>query len=202
MLDFNILNKLKKHIPDSVITQIPDAAIQFNITTTLRLAHFLSQCAHESGNFNTVEENLNYSARGLLNTFPSHFTTAEASVYARQPAKIGARVYASRNGNGVEATGDGYRYRGRGFIQLTGKANYANFTKFIGVDVVTSPDLVAIKFPLASAAFFFDSNKIWAVCDKGSTEDIVTRVTSKVNGGTIGLDERIKYFKLYIALLS
>ena len=202
MLDVQLLDKLKGHVPDAVIAQIPDAAAKFNISSALRLAHFLAQCAHESGGFKHVEENLNYSADGLKNTFPTHFSTSECATYARHPDKIGARAYANRNGNGDEASGDGYTYRGRGYIQLTGKANYAHFAQFIGVDVVANPDLVATEYPLASAAFFFDAHGLWPSCDGGATDDAVTHVTRKVNGGINGLDERIKFFRQFNALLA
>jgi putative chitinase len=196
------LEKLKGHIPDAVITQIPETAKKFNITNNLRLAHFLSQCGHESGNFKAVSENLNYSADGLKKIFGKYFPGNLNESYARQPEKIAARVYASRMGNGDEASKEGFKFRGRGYIQLTGKANYTNFTKFIGEDCVANPDLVATKYPLASAAFFFDSNKLWAICDKGADDATVTAVTKRVNGGTIGLPDRIKHFKEYYNLLK
>jgi putative chitinase len=196
------LEKLKGHIPDAVITQIPETAKKFNITNNLRLAHFLSQCGHESGNFKAVSENLNYSADGLKKIFGKYFPGNLNESYARQPEKIAARVYASRMGNGDEASKEGFKFRGRGFIQLTGKANYTNFTKFIGEDCIANPDLVATKYPLASAAFFFDSNKLWSICDKGADDATVTAVTKRVNGGTIGLADRIKHFKEYYNLLK
>jgi putative chitinase len=196
------LEKLKGHIPDAVITQIPETAKKFNITNNLRLAHFLSQCGHESGNFKAVSENLNYSADGLKKIFGKYFPGNLTESYARQPEKIAARVYASRMGNGDEASKEGFKFRGRGYIQLTGKANYTNFTKFIGEDCVANPDLVATKYPLASAAFFFDSNKLWAICDRGADDATVTAVTKRVNGGTIGLPDRIKHFKEYYNLLK
>ena len=196
------LEKLKGHIPDAVIAQIPETAKKFNITNNLRLAHFLSQCGHESGNFKAVSENLNYSADGLKKIFGKYFPGNLNESYARQPEKIAARVYASRMGNGDEASKEGFKFRGRGFIQLTGKANYTNFTKFIGEDCIANPDLVATKYPLASAAFFFDSNKLWSICDKGADDATVTAVTKRVNGGTIGLPDRIKHFKEYYNLLK
>ena len=196
------LEKLKGHIPDAVIAQIPETAAKFNITNNLRLAHFLSQCGHESGNFKAVSENLNYSADGLKKIFGKYFPGNLNESYARKPEKIAARVYASRMGNGDETTGEGFKFRGRGYIQLTGKNNYTNFTKFIGEDCVSNPDLVATKYPLASAAFFFDSNKLWAICDKGADDATVTAVTKRVNGGTIGLTDRIKHFKEYFNLLK
>jgi putative chitinase len=196
------LEKLKGHIPDAVIAQIPDTAKKFNITTPLRLAHFLAQCGHESGGFKHIQENLNYSADGLKKIFPKYFPGTTADSYAKNPEKIASKVYGGRMGNGDESTKEGYKFRGRGYIQLTGKSNYTNFAKFIGEDTVANPDLVASKYPLASAAFFFDSNKLWAICDKGSDEATVTAVTKRVNGGTIGLADRLKHFKEYFALLS
>ena len=196
------LEKLKGHIPDSVIAQIPETAKKFNITNNLRLAHFLSQCGHESGGFKAVSENLNYSADGLKKIFGKYFPGNLNESYARQPEKIAARVYASRMGNGDETSKEGFKFRGRGYIQLTGKANYTNFTKFIGEDCIANPDLVATKYPLSSAAFFFDSNKLWSICDKGFDDATVTAVTKRVNGGILGLDDRIKHFKEYYNLLK
>jgi len=196
------LEKLKGHIPDAVIAQIPETVAKFNITNNLRLAHFLSQCGHESGGFKAVSENLNYSADGLKKIFGKYFPGNLNESYARQPEKIAARVYASRMGNGDESSKEGFKFRGRGFIQLTGKANYTNFTKFIGEDCIANPDLVATKYPLASAAFFFDSNKLWSICDKGADDATVTAVTKRVNGGILGLQDRIKHFKEYYNLLK
>lgn len=196
------LQNLKGHIPDAVIAQIPDTAKKFNITNPLRLAHFLAQCGHESGGFKAVSENLNYSADGLKKIFGKYFPGNLNESYAKQPEKIASRVYGSRMGNGDESTGEGFKFRGRGYVQLTGKQNYTNFAKFIGEDVVTNPDLVATKYPLASAAFFFDSNKLWSICDKGSDVATVTAVTKRVNGGILGLNDRIKHFNEYYNLLK
>ena len=197
------LENLRGHIPDAVIAQIPDTAAKFNITTPLRLAHFLSQCGHESGGFKAVNENLNYSAKGLMGTFKKYFPTEDvAKRYERKPELIASKVYANRMANGDEASKDGFKFRGRGYIQLTGRDNYTKFSKFIGEDCVNGSDLVATKYPLASAAFFFDSNKLWSICDKGADEATVTAVTKRVNGGTIGLADRLKHFKEYYALLA
>jgi len=193
------LQVLKGHIPDGVIAQIPAIAA---ISNSLRLAHFLAQCSHESESFTVVYENLDYSADGLKTAFPSYFPGQLCESYARNPAKIGARVYANRMGNGDEASGDGYTFRGRGYIQLTGRANYASFGKVVNENTVANPDLVATRYPLASAGFFFDVNKIWAVCDEGSSDAVITAVTKKVNGGTNGLADRTKLFNQYYALLS
>jgi putative chitinase len=196
------IDKLKGHVPDAVIAQIPETAAKFNITNNLRLAHFLAQCGHESGGFKAVSENLNYSADGLKKIFPKYFPGNLAESYARNPEKIASKVYGGRMGNGDETTKEGFKFRGRGYIQLTGKANYTNFAKFIGEDTVANPDLVATKYPLASAAFFFDSNKLWSICDKGADDATVTAVTKRVNGGTIGIIDRIKHFKEYYNLLK
>ncbi len=196
------IERLKGHIPDVVIAQIPDTAKKFNITSNLRLAHFLSQCGHESGGFKAVSENLNYSVDGLKKVFGKYFPGNLAESYAKQPEKIASRVYANRMDNGDEASKEGYKFRGRGYIQLTGKGNYTKFTKFIGEDCIANPDLVATKYPLASAAFFFDSNKLWSICDKGADDATVTAVTKRVNGGTLGLADRIKHFNEYYKLLK
>lgn len=196
------LENLKGHIPDGVLVQIPDTAERFNITNTLRLAHFLSQCGHESSGFKAVKENLNYSSDGLIRIFAKYFKNGLNESYARQPEKIANRVYSNRMGNGDESSGDGYKYRGRGYIQLTGKNNYAEFNKRVDEDILSNPDLVATKYPLASAAFYFDSNNLWKICDKGYSNEVITEVTKRVNGGTIGLSDRIKHFNEYYSLLK
>jgi len=196
------LENLKGHVPDSVLAQIPDTAAKFNITNTLRLAHFLAQCGHESGGFKAVSENLNYSANGLKKIFPKYFPGNLNESYAKQPEKIASRVYGSRMGNGDESSKEGYKFRGRGYIQLTGKSNYSSFDKLVDDDIVGNPDLVATKYPLMSAAFFFNNNSLWSICDRGADDATVTAVTKRVNGGTIGLPDRIKHFKEYYALLK
>jgi len=196
------INTLSKVIPKKVLDQIPGVMEKFSINTPLRLAHFLSQCGHESGGFTLTEENLNYSADGLKRVFPKYFPGNLNESYARKPEKIGSRVYGSRMGNGSEETKEGYKYRGRGYIQLTGKSNYESFGKDIGVDLKTSPDLVATQYPLLSAGWFFHKNKINEISDKGSSDDVVIKVTKRVNGGTIGIADRLKHFKEYYALLK
>ena len=196
------LEALRGHIPDAVIAQIPDTAVKFNITNTLRLAHFLAQCGHESANFKAVSENLNYSADGLKKIFGKYFPGNLNESYARQPEKIAARVYGGRMGNGDEVSKDGFKFRGRGYIQLTGKSNYAAFDKFVDDDILANPDLIATKYPLMSAAFFFNNNKLWSICDQGATNQVVTSVTKRVNGGTIGLPDRIKHFNEFYSLLK
>jgi putative chitinase len=197
------LDKLKGHIPDAVIAMIPDTAAKFGINTPLRLAHFLAQCGHESGGFKATQENLNYSAKGLMGIFKKYFPTeALANAYARQPQKIAAKVYANRMGNGTEASGEGYKFRGRGYIQLTGKENYTAFGKSIGEDMTANPDKVASQYALLSAAWFFSKNGLHKMADEGSSDAVVTKITKRVNGGTIGLADRIKHFKEYYHLLA
>lgn len=197
------LEALSTKLPASVMNEIPLIIEKFGIDGPLRLSHFLSQCAHESGNFKFVKENLNYSADGLRKIFPKYFPTTEiAEKYARQPEKIANKVYGGRMGNGDEASGDGFKFRGRGYIQLTGKDNYAAFDKFVDDDIMADPDLVATKYPLTSAAFFFHKNKLWDVCDKGHGDDIVLAVTKRVNGGTHGLADRQDKFDLFHSTLA
>ena len=197
------LDKLKGHIPDAVLAQIPDTAAKFNITNPLRLAHFLAQCGHESGGWRATSENLNYSSKGLMGIFGKYFPTlALAEQYARKPEAIASRVYGGRMGNGAEATKEGYKFRGRGYIQLTGKDNYKAFDGFVPEDILSNPDLVATKYPLMSAAWFFNKNGLWAICDRGADDMTVTAVTKRVNGGTIGLPDRIKHFNEYYSLLK
>jgi putative chitinase len=197
------LDKLKGHVPQVVIDSIPEVASKFGINTPLRVAHFLAQCGHESGGFRVTQENLNYSAKGLNGIFRKYFPTeASAAAYARQPQKIANKVYANRMANGSEASGDGYKFRGRGYIQLTGRDNYTQFGKAIGVDIPNNPDLVASKYALASAAWFWSKNGLNKLADNGASDTAVTSITKRVNGGTIGLADRIKHFKEYYHLLA
>jgi putative chitinase len=196
------LGALSGKVPANVIAQIPETAAKFGITSNLRLAHFLAQCALESVNFTATVENLNYSAQRIPQVFGKYFRGVDVAPYAHNPQKLGNRVYANRMGNGDEASGDGFNYRGRGYIQLTGKNNYSSFSKFIGEDCVADPDLVAMTYPLASAGFFFNANNIWTICDQGAGEATVTKVTRAVNGGTTGLAERLQNFKLFFGALT
>jgi putative chitinase len=197
------IDKLKGHVPDLVLSQIPSVMSTFQINTPLRLCHFLAQCAHESGNFKVVTENLNYGAKGLLTTFKKYFPTeAKAKEYERKPEKIANLVYANRMGNGPENSGDGFKYRGRGYIQLTGKVNYVAFDKVVADDTVINPDLVATKYPLLSAAWFWNSRTLNMLADKGATELEIAAITRKVNGGKIGLVDRIEHFKEFYGLLK
>lgn len=194
------LENLKGHIPDSVIAQIPETASKFGIDTPLKLAHFLAQCGHESGGFRLTQENLNYSSQGLKNIFPKYFPGNLSESYARNPQKIASKVYGGRMGNGPESTGEGFKFRGRGYIQLTGKDNYTAFGKAINEDLISNPDLVSTKYPLLSAAWFFSKNCLKRCVD--ASDSTVTSVTRCVNGGTIGLPDRLKHFKEYYKLLS
>ena len=197
------LDKLKGHVPDSVIAQIPGIQAKFEINTSLRLAHFLAQCGHESGGFKLVNENLNYGAKGLRGIFAKYFPTdALAAQYERHPEKIANKVYASRMGNKDEASGDGWKFHGRGYIQLTGHDNFKAFSDSIGEDCVANPDLVATKYPLASAAWFFNKNGLHKMADGGANDATVTAITKRVNGGTIGIVDRIAHFNEYYSLLS
>jgi putative chitinase len=197
------LENLKGHIPDSVIAQIPDTAAKFEINTPLRLAHFLAQCGHESGGFKLTKENLNYSAKGLNGIFKKYFPTLESALlYERKPEKIANKVYGGRMGNGDETTGDGSKYCGRGFIQLTGKDNYTAFGKSINEDIASNPEKVSSNYALLSAAWFFNKNGLHKMADGGASDAVVTSITKRVNGGTIGLEDRIKHFKEFYNLLS
>jgi putative chitinase len=197
------LESLRGHIPDAVIKQIPDTAAKFQIDTPLRLAHFLAQCGHESGGFRLTKENLNYSAKGLMGIFKKYFPTeALAKSYERQPAKIANKVYGGRMGNGPESTGEGAKFCGRGYIQLTGKDNYTAFGKSINEDILSNPEKVASDYALLSAAWFFNKNGLHKMADEGATDLVVTKITKRVNGGTIGLPDRIKHFKEYYNLLK
>jgi putative chitinase len=172
----------------------------FEIDTPERMAMFIAQTAHESGNFATTEENLNYSAKGLNGIFKKYFPTLEsAASYERKPQMIANKVYGGRMGNGPEASGEGYKYRGRGIIQLTGKDNYRNCGKALGMDLLADPDSVA-KNPVAvlSAGWFWNTRKLNEWADK---EDVVT-VTKKINGGTIGLADRTAHFHHILEVLK
>jgi putative chitinase len=157
-----------------------------------RAAHFFAQTAHETGGFKAFSENLSYGAKGLRGIFGKYFPTdAMAKAYERQPQKIANRVYGGRMGNGVEASGDGWKYRGRGALQLTGKANYQAFSDYIKrPDVVANPDLVAGELCFESALWFFDRNKLWGICDQGINDAAILALTKRINGGTHGLDDR------------
>jgi putative chitinase len=187
-----MLNKLHNKIPIQVLNELGDVMKQFNITNSFRLTHFLAQVAHESGNFRFVRENLNYSTEGLLKVFPRYFDRNTAPLYARKPEQIANIVYESRMGNGNRNTGDGWRFRGRGYLQLTGRTNYKAFSEHIGdVNIMINPDLIATKYPLTSAGWFFEKNKLWTICDQGVDLATIRRVSQRVNGGFNGISDRV-----------
>lgn len=164
----------------------------YDITTPSRIASFLAQTAHESGKYRVLEENLNYRASSLMRVWPKHFPTEEiANEYARQPERIANRAYRNRMDNGDEASGDGWRYRGRGLIQLTGKYNYSKFAESVGMDLADVPEyLESFEGAIAGACWFWDTNKLNRYADAG---DIKT-MTKRINGGYIGLEDRIHHY--------
>ena len=176
------------------------AAMAYYKLTPVQAAHFFAQTAHESGNFKAFSENLNYSEDGLLRVFPKYFDAIKARQYSRQPERIANRVYANRMGNGDEASGDGWRYKGRGALQLTGKSNYKDFADWLGKSI--DPNNVADEYAFDSAKYFFDKNKLWGICDKGVVDATIIALTKRINGGTHGLDDRKAKTKLYYGWLT
>jgi len=173
-------------------------AMEYYKLTPIRAAHFFAQTAHETGGFKTFSENLNYSADGLQKIFGKYFPGNLEESYAKQPEKIANRVYASRMGNGDEKSGDGYKFRGRGALQLTGKDNYTAFAQYLQKpEILTTPELVATEYSFESAFYFFDKNKLWAICDRGINDAAIEALTRKINGGTHGLDDRNQKTKKY-----
>ena len=171
--------------------------------TDEQTAHFCGQISHETGEFKSFSENLNYSAKGLQTTFGKYFPGNLEESYTKQPEKIASRVYADRMGNGNEASKDGWKYRGRGAIQLTGKANYKGFSDYLNnPEIMTNPDLVATDYAFESAKYFFDKNKLWIICDKGVTDSTILSLTKRINGGTNGLDHRLELTKKYYEWLT
>ena len=172
----------------------------FNLTPESS-AHFFAQVSHETANFRYFSENLNYSVNGLNKIFPKYFKRAgrNPARYHRNPEKIANIVYSNRMGNGDVASGDGWKYRGRGAIQLTGKNNYELFSKYLkNPEILTNPDIVKDLYSFESAIFFFDVNKLWDICDRGVTDLVILSLTKKINGGTNGLADRMsKTYKYY-----
>ena len=196
-----ITQKLRLKIPSKVLDELPSVIDTFKINSINKLSNFLAQCAHESGNFKFVTENLNYSAEGLLKIFPKYFSKETAEIAARKPEMIANIVYSNRMGNGDKASGDGWKYRGRGYIQLTGKINYSQFGNFIGVDLLKDPDLVVTKYALTSAAWFFEYKNLWLLADKGIDDETIKHLTRRINGGHNGLEDRISKTKTFNSLL-
>jgi putative chitinase len=178
-------------------------AMEFYKLTPVRAAHFFAQTAHETGGFKAFSENLNYSAQGLQGIFGKYFPGNLEESYARNPEKIANRVYASRMGNGNEASGDGWKFRGRGALQLTGKDNYAAFAKYLQKpEIMKTPDLVATEYSFESAMFFFDNNKLWSICDQGVNDAAILALTKRINGGTHGLADRSEKTKKYFQFVK
>jgi putative chitinase len=204
--DFNVdhvralLPRVKNH--DEWYESMVDALPQYNIYNVERVAAFIAQCAHESGGFTMLSENLNYSADGLRKVFPKYFPNAEiAQQYHRQPEKIANRVYASRMGNGPESSGEGFRYRGRGLIQLTGKDNYRRCSNYMFEDdtLLQQPDVLTQPYyALHSACWFWTANKLNDLAD---TQDL-RMMTKRINGGFIGLDDRVKHYNHALEVLQ
>jgi len=190
----------KMHIGEQWVDALNETFQRFNILTPNQQASFIGQCGHECGNFKTLEENLNYKAETLMKLWKTRFPTIEiANEYARNPKKIANKVYANRMGNRDEASGDGYRFRGRGCIQLTGHANYFHAGQACGEDFVMNPDLVATpRYAAMTAGWFWDTHKLNQYADK--TDYLM--MTKKINGGTIGLDDRIRHINHALDILN
>jgi len=171
------------------IDAINETFDRFDISTPERQASFLGQCAHESAGFTALKENLNYSAEGLTKVWPKRFPSLDAAQpYHRNPEKIANKVYADRMGNGDEESGEGFKYRGRGLIQLTGKDNYEACGEALGADLLNDPDQVSSpKYAALSAGWFWDKNKLNQYADAND----MTTLTKRINGGTHGIDDRI-----------
>jgi putative chitinase len=191
------INQLEQILPGNQnITEwhkaLCDILPEYEINTPERIAAFLAQCAHESNNFKAIKENLNYKSASLLKVFPKYFkTTDQAEEYAHNQEKIANRVYANRMGNGDESSGDGFKYCGRGLIQLTGHDNYQSFADSIETDIDDLPEYLAtFEGAVQSAAWFWETNNLNALADK---QDILA-LTKRINGGTIGLEDRIKHY--------
>lgn len=188
------INLLLEHLNTALASLVDETSF----SNVKRQAAFIAQCGHESGSFTILTENLNYSAEGLFKTFPKYFSSVQAAQpFARQPEKIAGRVYGGRMGNNL--TDEGWKFRGRGFIQLTGKENYTKCGKSIGVDLVANPDYVStIEGAIKSALWFWNANGLNAFADK---EDLVG-MTKKINGGTKGLEERKEFYHRAVKVLS
>jgi len=199
------VSQLKQMVPgithvDHWIEAFDQLLPDYEINTPKRVAAFIAQCAHESGGFRFLKENLNYKAESLMKTFPKYFSDKDtANAYAKQPVKIANRVYASRMGNGDEASGDGYRYCGRGLIQLTGKTNYDWFAASLEISATEASEyLETFEGAAQSACWFWESNNLNVEADAGD----IKKMTKKINGGYIGLDDRIKHYEHALHILG
>lgn len=191
------IDALKLIVPSHLVFEIKGTIERFQINTSLRLAHFIAQAKHESANFVAVQENLNYSANGLRATFPAYFIDiATALKYERKPEAIANKVYANRMGNGSEKSGDGWKFKGRGYLQTTGKINYADLSKVMNdPEIMANPELLTVpKYASLSAGYFWDKNKLNDIADKGDSGAVVAEITRRVNGGLHGLLQREAYF--------
>jgi len=198
MVNANQLQKL--HIGPEWVPALNDTFARFGIATPRQQAGFIGQCSHECGNFKVLEENLNYRAATLMKLWPKRFPTLEiANEYAGNARKIANKVYSSRMGNRDESSGDGYRFRGRGAIQLTGHSGYYHAGQALGVDFVKDPDLVATPtYAALTAGWFWSTHK----CNELAEAADWTGLTKKINGGTIGLADRVKHINEALALLT
>jgi len=198
------LEQLQQLLPNNPYVEQWHEALEhllsdYEIDTPHRIAAFIAQCSHESGGFTALKENLNYRAETLRKVFPKYFTELSAQQFAGKQEAIANRVYANRMGNGPEESGDGYRYCGRGLIQLTGKDNYQNFADSLEMNVEELPDyLGTFEGAVQSACWFWENNNLNQWADKG---DIVT-LTKRINGGTIGLEDRIKHYEHALHVLG
>jgi putative chitinase len=195
-----IAPKTKQSVLEQYVGPLDEVAKYYDMYDNIhRVAGFVAQTAHESGGFNFIKENLNYSSGGLLKVFPKYFTTETAEQYQHQPEKIASRIYANRMGNGDEASGDGYRFCGRGLIQLTGRSNYTKFAGDLGIsieDCVTFMETA--EGATSSAGWFWDNNNLNQYCD---SDDFVM-LTKRINGGTIGIEERKKLYQIVLSTLQ
>jgi putative chitinase len=199
------VSQLKQMVPgithaDHWIEAFDQLLPDYEINTPKRIAAFIAQCAHESGGFRFLKENLNYKAESLMKTFPKYFSDRDtANAYAKQPVKIANRVYASRMGNGDEASGDGYKYCGRGLIQLTGKTNYEWFAASLEISPAEASEyLETFEGAAQSACWFWESNNLNVEADAGD----IKKMTKKINGGYIGLDDRVKHYEHALHILG
>jgi len=199
-------DQLKKmHIDPSLADAFNETFDRFGISTPVQQASWIGQCGHECGNFRIMEENLNYRAATLLKLFPRTpkrawgFTPEEAAAYEKQPQRIANRIYGNRMGNRDEASGDGFRFRGSGFLQLTGHANFFHAGQALGEDFVMQPELVRTpKYAAMTAGWFWQTHKLNQYAD---SRDFLM-MTKKINGGTIGLDDRIKHINHALDILN
>lgn len=192
-------------LADGIIGKLTIQAMRckWNIFTDAQMANLLANVNHETGAFKISTENLNYSSSGLLKTFPKYFPNSTiARQYANQPQKIANKVYANRMGNGSELSGDGWKYRGRGSIQLTGKNNYLAFSGYMNdPEIMLNPDIVATKYFWETALFYFEHNNLWTIA-KGNTAEDVKKIRKAINGGYNGLDSTQKLFDYYYNLIT